>query len=91
MLDRLLAGAGAVTDAADRAVRGVMRGAGSAAADTRPGTIALAALLLLFSGGSLLVAREADVGPLRTMRAGEIATPPVPPDPPSTTPADEEA
>jgi hypothetical protein len=73
MLDRLLAGAGAVTDAADRAVRAVMRGAGSSAADTRPGSLALAALLLLFSAGFALVALEADVGPLRTMRAGDIA------------------
>jgi hypothetical protein len=73
MLDRLLAGAGAVTDAADRAVRAVLRGAGSSAADTRPGSLALAALLLLFSAGFALVALEADVGPLRTMRAGDVA------------------
>ena len=72
MLDRLIAGAGAITDAADRAVRAVLRSAGSHAADRRPGSVGLAVILLLLAGAFLLVGLESRVGPLRTLTAGGI-------------------
>lgn len=72
MFDRLIAGAGAITDAADRAVRAVLRSAGSHAADRRPGSVGLAVVLLLFAGAFLLVGLESRVGPLRTLTAGAI-------------------
>ena len=72
MLDRLIAGAGAVTDAADRAVRALLRSGGARLGDTRPGSVGLAAILLLLAGGLLLVSLEADVGPLRALGAGAV-------------------
>jgi hypothetical protein len=73
MFDRLIAGAGAVTDLADRAVRAVLRAAGSRIGDTRPGSVALAAILLLASGGLVLVGWESlTAGGLRTMGAGDV-------------------
>lgn len=72
MLDRPIAGAGAVTDAADRAVRAVLRSAGSHAADTRPGSVVLAAILLLLAGALVLVGLESRTSPLQTLTAGAI-------------------
>jgi hypothetical protein len=72
MLDRLIAGAGAVTDAADRGVRSLLRTAGSHVADTRPGSAGLAGLLLVLAGGFVLVGLEANVGPLRTLAIGDV-------------------
>ncbi len=72
MVDRLIAGAGAVTDAADRAVRAVLRSAGSHVGDTRPGSVGLAAILLLAAGALVLLGLESSVGPLRAIGAGEV-------------------
>ncbi|MFP5342659.1 MAG: hypothetical protein ACLGIJ_07030 [Candidatus Limnocylindria bacterium] len=73
MLDRLIAGAGAVADAADRAARAVARAVGITAADARPGSVAIAAMLGVLAGVLLLVAAEgsATTG-LRTLGAGDI-------------------
>jgi len=73
MFDRLIAGAGAITDLADRAVRALLRAAGSRIADTRPGSVVLAAVLLLAAGGLVLVGWESlTAGGLRTMGAGDV-------------------
>lgn len=73
MLDRLIAGAGAITDAADRAARSVTRTVGSPIADTRPGSVAVAAALLVLAAALLLVAAEGSaIGGLRTLGAGEV-------------------
>ena len=45
MLDRLVSGAGAITDAADRSVRLLTSGSGRAVARTRPGSLLVAAVL----------------------------------------------
>ena len=50
MLDRLISGAGAVTDAADRAVRLLVGGWRGGFAMTRPGSIVVAGLLLVLAG-----------------------------------------
>ncbi len=56
MLDRLISGAGAVTDAADRLVRALGRGAGDGFLGRRPGSVLVAAIcavlaaILLFAG-----------------------------------------
>lgn len=72
MIDRLIAAAGAVADVADRAVRTIVRGAGSSVADTRPGSVALAAVLLVLAGAFVLVGLESDGGPMRTIGAAEV-------------------
>ena len=59
MLDRLISGAGAVTDAADRAVRLLVGGWRGGFAMTRPGSIVVAGLLLVLAG--ILVAAGLEV------------------------------
>lgn len=72
MLDRLIAAAGAVADVADRAVRSIVRGAGSSAADTRPGSLPLAVAMLVLAGAFVLVGLESDGGPMRTLGAADV-------------------
>ena len=59
MLDRLISGAGAVTDAADRAVRLLVGGWRGGFAMTRPGSVVVAGLLLVLAG--ILVAAGLEV------------------------------
>ena len=59
MLDRLISGAGAVTDVADRAVRLLASGSRRELATTRPGSVAIAALLLVLAGLFVLAGLEA--------------------------------
>lgn len=59
MLDRLISGAGAVTDAADRSVRSLARGSGDGLAPTRPGSLAVAAILLVLATILVLAGLEA--------------------------------
>ena len=59
VLDRLISGAGAVTDAADRAVRLLVGGWRGGFAMTRPGSIVVAGLLLVLAG--ILVAAGLEV------------------------------
>lgn len=62
MLDRLISGAGAVTDAADRAARSVARPVSGATARTRPGSAAVAAILLILAAILALAGFEATDG-----------------------------
>lgn len=59
MLDRLISGAGAVTDAADRLVRLLAGGLRGGLAATRPGSVVVATLLLVLAG--ILVAAGLEV------------------------------
>jgi len=59
MLDRLISGAGAVTDGADRSVRLRASGSGRRFATTRPGSLLVAILLLLLAALLVLAGREA--------------------------------
>ena len=60
MLDRLISGAGAVTDGADRSVRAVLgTGSRNGLAATRPGSVLVVAILLVLAGMLLLAGLEA--------------------------------
>ena len=59
MLDRLISGAGAVTDGADRSVRPLAGGSQRGFATTRPGSLLVAALLLLLAGMLVVAGLEA--------------------------------
>jgi len=59
MLDRLISGAGAVTDGGDRSVRALTGGSRRGIAATRPGSLLVVALLVLLAGMLLLAGLEA--------------------------------
>ncbi len=59
MLDRLISGAGAVTDGADRSVRLLAGGSRRGVATTRPGSVAVAALLVVLAALLVLAGLEA--------------------------------
>jgi hypothetical protein len=59
MLDRLISGAGAVTDGADRSVRLRASGSRRGFATTRPGSLLVAIVLLLLAALLVLAGREA--------------------------------
>lgn len=59
MLDRLISGAGAVTDGADRSVRLLASGSRREIATTRPGSVLVAALLAILAGVLVLAGIEA--------------------------------
>ena len=59
MLDRLVSGAGAITDAADRSVRLLTSGSGRAVARTRPGSLLVAAVLAVLAVLLVLAGLEA--------------------------------
>jgi hypothetical protein len=67
MLDRLISGAGAVTDAADRSVRLLASGSSRGIGTTRPGSVAVAAILLVLA--SLLVLAGLEATDARTPEA----------------------
>jgi len=62
MLDRVISGAGAVTDAADRVVRALGRG-GSDGAGRRPGSLIVAVVCAILAVFLLLAGLEGTVGP----------------------------
>jgi hypothetical protein len=59
MLDRLISGAGALTDGADRSVRALSGGSRSGFASTRPGSLVVVALLVVLTGLLILAGLEA--------------------------------
>ena len=59
MLDRLISGAGAVTDGADRSVRSLTSGSRSGFSTTRPGSVLVAGLLVVLAGILALAGLEA--------------------------------
>lgn len=59
MLDRLISGAGALTDGADRSVRALSGGSRSGFASTRPGSLLVVALLVGVAGLLILAGLEA--------------------------------
>ena len=59
MLDRLISGAGALTDGADRSVRALSGGSRSGFASTRPGSLVVVALLAVLCGMLILAGLEA--------------------------------
>ena len=63
MLDRLISGAGAVTDAADRLVRALGRGGGEGLLGHRPGSVAVAAICLVLAGILVFAGLEATDNP----------------------------
>ncbi len=63
MLDRLISGAGAVTDAADRLVRVLGRGAGDGFLARRPGSILVAGICAVLAGILLFAGIEATDNP----------------------------
>lgn len=63
MLDRLISGAGAVTDAADRLVRALGRGAGDGFLGRRPGSVLVAAICAVLAGILLVAGIEATDNP----------------------------
>ena len=63
MLDRLISGAGALTDGADRIVRVLARGGGTDLLNHRPGSVLMVVLLVAASIGFGLVAAEANDNP----------------------------
>ena len=72
MLDRMISGAGAVTDAADRSVRLLASGSRRGLATTRPGSVVVAAILLVLAACSSLAGLEAT----DPRDAGRRSTPP---------------
>ncbi len=74
MLDRLISGAGAITDLFDRGVRAIARSAGSRVADTRPGSALVAVALALLALGLGVVGFESgSTGGPRTLGAADVA------------------
>ena len=63
MLDRLISGAGAVTDAADRLVRSFGRGGGESLLGHRPGSVVIAAICLVLAGILVFAGIEATDNP----------------------------
>src|SRR6187200_62893 len=59
MLDRLISGAGAVTDGADRSVRAFAGGSQRGVATTSPGSLEVAVVLLLLAGMLVVAGLEA--------------------------------
>lgn len=59
MLDRLISGAGAVTDGADRSIRVLAIGSRGGFATTRPGSLAVAAILAILAAMLVLAGLEA--------------------------------
>ena len=59
MLDRMISGAGAVTDGADRAVRSLTSRAAGSPVASRPGSVLVAVLLFILAGLFLLAGVEA--------------------------------
>ena len=59
MLDRLISGAGALTDGADRSVRALSRSSRSGFASTRPGSLLVVGLLTVLAGLLILAGLEA--------------------------------
>ena len=74
MLDRLISGAGAVTDAADRLVRVFGRGGGESLLGRRPGSVVVAATCATLAGILLFAGIEATDNPTAlTMTPDQIA------------------
>ena len=63
MLDRLISGAGAVTDAADRVVRAIGRAGGQGMFGHRPGSVIVAAVCLVLAGILIFAGIEATDNP----------------------------
>lgn len=63
VLDRLISGAGAVTDAADRVVRAAGRGGGERLLGHRPGSVLVAAACVVLAGILVLTGLEATDNP----------------------------
>jgi len=81
MLDRLISGAGAVTDAADRMVRAVGRGGGERLLGHRPGSVLVAVACVVLAGVLLLAGLEATdnptavtLSPDQVARAGDLGS-----------------
>ena len=55
MLDRLISGAGAVADAADRAVRALVRGGGGSGFARQPGSLLMAAAFAVLAAALVVV------------------------------------
>ena len=74
MLDRLISGAGAVTDAADRLVRSIGRGGGEGFLGRRPGSVAIAAICIVLAGILVFAGIEATDNPnALTMTPDQVA------------------
>ena len=75
MLDRLISGAGAVTDAADRVVRAIGRGGGEGPLGRHPGSVVVAAICLVLAGILVFAGIEATDNPTAlTMTPDQVAT-----------------
>ena len=81
MLDRLISGAGAVTDAADRLVRALGRGGAERLLGHRPGSVLVAATCAVFAGILVLAGLEATDNPTavtltpdQVARAGDLGS-----------------
>lgn len=75
MLDRLISGAGAVTDGADRSVRLLTRGSRRPMATPRPGSVAVAALLVVLAVLLVVAGLEAtDPRTPRSLAPAAVAT-----------------
>ena len=74
MLDRLISGAGAVTDTADRLVRAIGRGGGESLLGHRPGSLVVAAICAVLAGILLFAGIEATDNPTAlTMTPSQVA------------------
>ena len=74
MLDRLISGAGALTDRADRLVRALTSGRGPDAMGNRPGSVLVIAILIVASLIFGFLAIESNDNPTpRTIAPGEVA------------------
>ena len=74
MFDRLISGAGAVTDAADRMVRALGRGGGEGFLGHRPGSIAVAAICAVLAGILVFAGLEATDNPTpQAMSPAQVA------------------
>jgi hypothetical protein len=75
MLDRLISGAGAVADAADRAVRALARGGGGSAFGRQPGSLLLAGGFAVLAVALVVVGLESSLDPTpRRLAPADIAT-----------------
>jgi hypothetical protein len=75
MLDRLISGAGAVADAADRAVRALARGGGGSAFGRQPGSLLMAGGLAVLAIALVVVGLESSIDPTpRRLAPADIAT-----------------
>lgn len=74
MLDRLISGAGAVTDAADRLVRAIGRGGGEGLLGRRPGSVVVAVIAVVLAGILAFAGIEATDNPTAlTMTPDQVA------------------